>query len=140
MKLVLRKTLNGRLEPTDELARDVLAKIPAGDLVMAEIKRARNIQHHRKFYALMTLVFQNQERYNSLDELVDVVKVYCGHCEITVTASGEKVYRPKSINFARLDQIEFDGFYDRVIEMILKRFLPTVTREDLERELLEFAA
>lgn len=139
-KLVLRKTLNGCLEPTDELGRDVFAKIPAGDLVMAEIKRARNIQHHRKFYALMSLVYHNQERYTSLDELVDVVKVYVGHCDISVTASGEKVYRPKSISFASMDQTEFDAFYSRVIEMVIQRFLPTVTREDLERELLEFAA
>lgn len=139
-KLVLRKTLNGRLEPTDEIAREVLSKIGVGDLVMVEIRRARNIQHHRKFYALMALVFQNQERYTNLDELVDVVKVYVGWCEQHTTAAGELIYRPKSINFARMDQIEFDGFYDRVIEMILKRFLPTVTREDLERELLEFAA
>lgn len=107
---------------------------------MVEVRKARNVQHFRKFYALMTLVFQNQERYTSLDELVDVVKIYVGWCDIMETASGEKVYRPRSLSFSRMDQIEFDGFYGRVIDMILTRFLPTVTREDLERELLEFAA
>lgn len=138
-RLILRKTLNGRLEPTDDLARDALAKIAAGDLVAVEIKKARNVQLLRKFYALMSLVFQNQERYASLDELVDVVKVYVGHCEITVASSGEKVYRPKSISFARAEEIEFQAFYERVVKLVLERFLPHVTEEQLARELEEFS-
>jgi hypothetical protein len=44
---------------------------------------------------------------------------------------------PKSIAFHKMDQTEFEAFYDRCIDKIARHFLPGVKSEDLRREVEE---
>jgi hypothetical protein len=50
----------------------------------------------------------------------------------------ERAYR--SISFKKMDQTEFAAFYDKTLDMLLKHWIPTVTKTEVERELMEFAA
>ncbi len=114
-----------------------IKKLKPDEIVIVEMKRARNPKYHRKFFALLNLVFGNQSRFHSLDELLDAIKCYVGHCRTMRMRDGTEYRIPKSISFAKMDQSAFDVFYNRVVDMICREVLPRVKREDLERELAE---
>lgn len=138
--ILMRKGLAGRLEPVDDAGRDFLAKIAAGSVVSAEVKRPRNIGHHRKFFALVNMIWQNQTRYKSPDELLDAIKVHIGHATAMTLRDGTEVRVPKSISFASMDQAAFDAFWDRVVQVVCAEIIPGLNRDDLERELLDLVA
>ena len=135
--LFFRKEL-GRLVPTDEAASAALAKLKLGADVQVEIKRPRNILHHRKFFALMQLVYQNQEHYDSIEHLIAALKTAVGHCDLVPGKGGTLIALPKSIAFHNMDQTAFEEFYDRCIDIVAKHFLPGVDRDELRREVEEF--
>lgn len=137
--IFMRRTLGNRLEPVDDFGREIVAKIgPQGCAV--EIKLPRNLAHHRKYWALVDLIFQNQSRYQSRDELSDAIKVMIGHALTVTMKSGATFQIPKSIAFHKMDQAEFDGFYNRVIRLVCEEIVPNIDESALRNELLEFAA
>lgn len=141
--LLLRKTMNGRLEPIDDMGREALSKIGKGEILRAEIKRPRNVDHHRKFFAMLQIVYQNQEHYQSTDDLLDVLKLRVGHCRTIQTKHGE-VKIPESISFAAMDQTAFNEFYDKAVDWVCKEVIPglkaSALNSEVEAELREFAA
>lgn len=134
-KLVFAKQL-GSLRPVDPAGEEALRKIGNGQLVQVEIKRPRNLAHHRKFWALMSLVHDNldHDRYPTVEDLVAAVKLLTGHRRLIELPGGEHCFIPDSIAFRNLDQAGFEQFYDRVLDLIAKRFLPGVTSEELRAE------
>lgn len=133
MKFVARKQL-GSLRPVDDAGEQILSGIANGDLVMVEVKRPRNIQHHRLYWALVTLVWQNQERYPTAEDLHEAIKISVGLRTQITLPNGETGYIPGSIAFHKMGQDEFSQFYDRVCDAIAKHFLPGVTSDELKRE------
>lgn len=128
------------LVPADDAAKEAIASLAQGECIAVKIRRPRNIGHHRKFFSLMQLVFENQELYPTLDHFLTAVKVAAGWYEdAPITVSGKLVYIPKSISFARMDQGEFERFYGQAIAAIC-RLLPQFKAEDLRDAVLEFAA
>ena len=129
----MRKNLNS-LCPIDGRSEEVFRKIKHGDDVLVEIKRPRNIKHHRKFFVLINLVFENQDRYASVEQLLAAIKIALGHCETLILADGTVNYLPKSIAFHKMDQTQFEEFFNRCCDLIAKHFLPGVTSDNLRRE------
>lgn len=126
----------GSLRPVDDTGEDALRKIGQGQVVTVEVKQSRNIKHHRMFFALMTLVWNqmDQEKYPTVEDFVEVVKIAAGHRKRIVTPRGEVGFIPRSIAFHKMDQTAFDAFYDRVCDLLAKHFLPGVTNAELKRE------
>lgn len=135
---LFRKVL-GKLEPVDEAGRDVLRGLQNGAIVKVDVKRPRNVQHHRKFYALCNLVYENQEHYGSVEHVVAALKVAIGHCDFIQTPAGMCAI-PKSIAFHNMDQTAFNDFYEKCVAVIVTKFLPGVSRADLQEEILQMVA
>lgn len=133
--LFFRKYL-GALKPVDELAAEAVRKIGGDEVVTVTIKRTRNVRFHRKFFALMNLVFQNQEHYPSLDIMLAAFKVAAGHCFPVIAKGGQTVMVPKSISFSKMDESAFEEFWSASVSIVITRFLPGVKREDLEAEIM----
>ena len=133
---VFRKEL-GCLKPADEEAEKVLRGVKLGECVTVDVKKPRNLQHHRKFWKLMETICQNQEHYATAKDICTVFKFRIGHTKKILTRDGI-VEEPLSISFAAMDQDEFAAFYDRAVDFVLKEVIPGLKREDLERELMEF--
>jgi hypothetical protein len=70
MEIFLVKTQSGALAPFDDADAQRMAKIKTNEVVRAEITKPRNLLFHKKFMALVRLVFENQERYNSIEDLL----------------------------------------------------------------------
>lgn len=141
MARFLAKKRLGSLHPVDEQGESMLRKISPEDLLAVEVKRPRNGKFHRKFFAMLQIILENQSHYKSIDDLLDVCKLRVGHCRTIETRQGE-VKVPASISFASMDQSEFEAFYDRACAWVVEEVIPGLQRSDLDAEveaqLMEF--
>src|SRR3990167_9321537 len=134
MRVLMARHL-GSLRPVDEGGEDALRKLGQGELVMIELKRPRNIKHHRLYWALVTLVWQNMdgERYPTVEDLHAAIKISAGLRTRIELPDGTVGFIPGSIAFHKMNQDEFSAFYERVCNLIAKHSLP-VAVEDLKHE------
>jgi hypothetical protein len=124
------------LHAVDQNGESVLDKIGRGDIVMVEVKKPRNVQHHRLYWALVGLVHDNldHELYKTPEALSEAIKVAAGICTRFELPSGEVGFIAGSIAFHNMDQTTFAAFYERVCDLVAKHFLPGVNTDDLRRE------
>lgn len=118
-ELYLLRTLNG-LAASDDDSRDALRKVKHGSLVLVEIRRPRNIHFHKKFFAMLDLVWAAAGEWPTVEHLLADVKVAIGHVEkhqLTNRKTGETFdyVTLKSIAFHNMDDIEFEKFYERAL-------------------------
>ena len=125
------KKIAGGLVPSLPVDEEILAKWKFGSVLECEVKKPRNGQFHRKFFALMNVVYMNQDRYDILDDLLVEIKLKTGHYHEHITMKGEVIYMPKSISLAKMDEFEFSEFYSKTIDVVLNNFMP-VTPEELD--------
>lgn len=132
MEILLQKRM-GALVPADEAAEDALRGVALNSVIKAKISVPRNIFFHRKFFAMLNIVMKNQDRYPTLDVLLSVCKLATGHAEVIRTKHGD-VAIPRSISFAKMDELEFSSFYDRAVQWVLREVIPGLQRKELDRE------
>jgi hypothetical protein len=136
MEILLRRDFGPVLRPCDETGELALKRVGQGKIVTCNIKQPRNPQHHRLFFALMSKVFQNQEYFKTIEQMVTALKIALGHTDTIKTRRGEFVI-PKSISFANMDQPAFDDFYNRAVDFVLAEVIPGLGRAELEAEIRE---
>lgn len=128
------------LIPIDDEGKEALNSVGQGELVRVKLTKARNLKHHKKFMSMLQLVLANQEKYPTMTHLLTAVKIEAGWYEdAPIEVGGKLVYLPKSISFAKMDQSEFDLFYDSAIHAVC-RLLPHLKAEDIRDEVIAYAA
>ena len=137
MKLFFFKSQGGVLIPADSECIDNMQKVKNGDTIMVEYKPKRNYQFHKKAFALLNLVLQNQNRYTNINDLLVEFKLKAGHYQEHLTTKGKIIYIPKSISFAEMDELEFGEIYNKFIDIALRDFV-TMSKEDLEKQIINF--
>ena len=126
--------LGNRLAPSDIMSDEFLASIPQGKEVLVKIRRARNVKHHRKLFALLNKVKDNSDRWPSVEVLLDELKLATGLAEVRVSLLNGKPYAvPASISFASMAQDKFAAWYDQALVIAARAINTTV--EQLEREI-----
>lgn len=121
MEIQVVKTPMG-LKPAFDSDYENFKKLPSNEVFEITYTKKRNIKFHRKFFALVKMVFDNQERYSFLDDLRADLTIEAGYFYTTVNIHGEEVRKPKSISFAQMDELEFSDFYNSVVDVIVKYF------------------
>lgn len=137
MKIYLRKTLGGKLEPADDEAEEELKKIKSGRAVSCEIKRPRHIGHHRKYFAMLNIVLNNQESFKTTAQLLDAIKMDVGHVDMFKDIKGNVFYKPASISFSSMTQDKFEKFYSLSIDCILANLMVGTTTTEIEEAVNE---
>lgn len=130
----------GHLVPSDIHADEWVAKLGEGKEVMVMAHRARNTAHHRKFFALLRLVRENDPQSRWMDEqaLLDDLKKRIGYGEWRVDGfSGLIIWYGRSISFASMSQDRFEAFYDRACELLATEIL-RVAPQTLTDQVMEF--
>ena len=122
MKITLIKKLNGNFIPAYDSDYESAKKITINEPFEYEYKKPRNYKFHKKFFALLNLVYDNQERYINIEHLRHDLIIEAGLYEIRYNFQGVEVYVPKSISFAKMDEIEFNELYSKCIDVIIKYF------------------
>ena len=120
MKLTVIKQLNNSLKVAYNSDYELLKKLKPGTEYQCEIKRPRNYKFHKKFFALINMVYENQEVYNNADDLRHDLIVSAGYYRKTINMQGNEVKRVNSVSFAKMDETEFSELYSRVIDEIVK--------------------
>lgn len=140
MKIYCRVTSDG-LIPLYDSDLDEKKRLKIGTDVEVEVKKARNIKFHKKFFALLRLVLDNMpdglkkyyEIYNEesflfqIKEDLKLFKEYKG---------GRKEYL--SISFEAMDEYTFSRFYNIVVKLMLTKYIQLENDNDIEEELYKF--
>lgn len=122
MKITLIKTLNNTFKIAYDSDFEKAKKIKVGEPYEYEYKNVRNPGHHRKYFAMLNMVFQNQELYNNIDHLRSDLTIEAGYYDLRANIHGEEIKEPKSISFASMDQSQFDEYYNACLDVIVKHF------------------
>jgi len=122
MKLLLVKQFDNSFKVAYDSDYDKLKRIKPNEFVECEIKKKRNIMFHRKFFALLNLLYQNQERYNNIDHLRNDLTIEAGYYTIRENLKGEQVYEANSISFAKMNEETFSEYYGKCLDVIVKYF------------------
>jgi len=111
-----------------------LETMKPGTWMRLEWSRPRNGPHHRKFFALLSLVAENSETYNTTEKALVAVKLAAGFFDPFVDPkTGEIIQIPQSISYDAMDQDSFELFYSAAIDAVLQHILPTIDRETADR-------
>jgi len=139
MRLI--KTSQGLVPYSDEDVEDY-RRVGIGDILRAKALDERNVQHHRKFFALIRVVFDNMpEQYDkhfpTQDDLRHELIKRAGFYKEYTDLKGNKQYRADSISFDNMSQKRFEQLYSRVLDVVVQWF--AFDREILESEIMQFA-
>lgn len=132
-ELMMQRAASG-LVPVDQMGMEAMGKIAFGKNVKCVVTQPRNIKFHALFFALLNLVYINQDMYATLEGLLDAVKIAIGHCDELVTLDGKLCMIPRSISWAEMDDLSFRDFFDRAVNIIIEKILPHTSKKDLEQE------
>lgn len=141
MSFYLSKRNDGQLIPIDEASQKVYQTLETGDIIKCSIPDKRNIQHHRKFFALINLVFESMpEQYDkhfpTADDLRYELIKRAGFYRSYTDLKGNTQYIAESISFDKMGQRRFEELYSRVVDVVVEWF--AFDREFLESELIGF--
>lgn len=144
MKLKLKNTASGLIPLYDEDFEEK-RKLKIGKDYLAEVKLARNLKFHRKYFALINCAweYQNEQIQAAFRGKKDIfrksLEVTAGHCERIFNCKlNSWVDVPKSISFESMSEEEFSDLYERVKDVLWAAFLKGVTREEFEENLANF--
>ena len=148
---VLMRVVNGNLQPMNDRARVALSKIGHAKIVKIEVKQPRNVRFHRKYWKLIDTVYDNVESlaYPDLDDFHDAIKIMVGcrkrlqfpkdirdpETGEIIARKGTVVFVPGSIAFHNMTEATFEKFFNRVCDLVVTYFWPTVTAEWLRAEI-----
>lgn len=122
MEINLVKKENGIFVLAYDSDFEKAKKIPFNEVFEVIYKAKRNLKFHKKFFALINMVYDNQERYDNIEMLREHLTIHSGFYDLSYTLDGEEYKKAKSISFAKMDENEFKDFYKSVIDTIVKYF------------------
>lgn len=104
--------------------------IKAGEWLRVEWSSPRNGKHHRKMFALLTLVAENSDVYNTAEKALIAVKLAAGYFTATPDPrTGEIVPIPQSISYDAMRQEAFEVFYSAALDGVLQVILPNMSKD-----------
>ena len=132
MKVHLIKNYDGSFLPADQDTAEWAVKVKTGAVVYAEFKRERNYEFHKKYFGMINVAFQNQEKFTNEELFRKTMQVSAGYYD-PVYFKGEEFRIPQSISFGSMSQENFEKLYSSVLDIILKHF---AFGEEFEIELI----
>lgn len=143
MKLLVINTPRG-LVPMGDDDYEEKKKLKLGQTYSVEIKVARNLDFHRKYFALVAYAWeflneQEAAKFKSKENFRKYLEMAAGHCDIIYHPRlQEFVEVPKSISFGSMDNTAFSELYERVKDVIFSIIGDRVSRDEFERLLIDF--
>lgn len=122
MKVFFVKQLNNTFKAANNSDYEKLLKLKVGEEYQCDIKQPRNLKFHRKFFALIKMVYENQERYSNSDRLRKDLIIEAGFYDEWTDLQGVVQREAKSISFGSMKEDEFQDLYSRVIDVIVQYF------------------
>lgn len=138
MDIFLTRSISG-LVPADEEAKQAVKRWKLGETLKCSVKKPRSYTNHKRYFALLTLTFENQDRYLSFEHFRKAVQIAAGHVDELITLEGEVTFIPKSIAYDSLDEMEFSKVFGETMTVCAK-ILGNLELRELENEVSRYAA
>lgn len=134
------------LVPCHSSDEDELKKLPLNQPLTVTVTRIRNIQFHRKYFALLNYAFDTWEPPDkeiplhiknagpvakSKDRFRKDICILAGFYESSYRLNGDIRIEAKSIAFHNMDESEFTELYEKTFDVILKHVLKNYTGDEL---------
>jgi len=132
--MFLTKTKSGAYLPTYPSDHEESSKIPVGGEVKAT--QARNVDFHRKGFALLNLGFQNQDKQENFDIYRQIITMKAGFVLWGKDKEGKPYPFPESLAFNSMSAKRFQEWYDATLNVISKE--SELNKADIESELSGF--
>ena len=140
---MLIKQADGSLRPASEEDAEAFKQYKLGQPFTCEIKKARNYEFHKKWFALVKLAYDAWEpgeidcKYGNPEKNFDRFRkdliILAGYYDIYSRVNGEAKAEAKSISFGSMNEHEFAALCSATVDVILKRILTNYTKDDLDR-------
>ena len=124
---------------------DMKKRLKVGSTVKCKVSNPRNYEHHKKFFALVRLTFENlpcnlAEYWNihNEEDMLRRFKRDLGYYTSTLNERGEREIEYQSISFAAMEQYEFERFYNQCIDLVLYKYIKGIDQQDLITEIENF--
>lgn len=143
MKLLVVNTLRG-LVPLGDDDYEAKTKLKLGQTYSVEVKVVRNVDFHRKYFALIAYAweFLNEQEianFKTKENFRKYLEIAAGHCDVLYHPRlQEFVEIPRSISFSSMDNASFSDLYRRVKDVIFSIIGNRVTQDEFERLLIDF--
>jgi hypothetical protein len=105
--------------PASQSDMDILYQFKENEPFKVKVTKARNYENHKRFFALLKLGFENQESFTAPEWFRTFITMKAGYVESCQGPDGNWMFRPKSIAFDKLDELEFRELYRAVSQQIL---------------------
>lgn len=133
------------LVPLHDSDLDLKKRLRVGSVVRCKVSNPRNYEHHKKFFALVRLTFDNLplplvEKWNIRNEY-DMLRRFkrdLVYFTNTINEYGEHEIEYLSISFAAMEQHEFEQFYNQCIDLVLFKYIKGIDKQDLITEIENF--
>jgi len=137
-EVFLTKTINGFV-CADEQAKQAVRGWKIGETLRCSLKKPRDYTNHKRYFALLTLTFENQDRYTNFEHFRKAVQIAAGHVDELITLDGELVLIPRSIDYTTLDELQFCVVFGETMTVCAK-LLGDLELHELENEVARYAA
>jgi hypothetical protein len=143
MKLLVVNTPRG-LVPMGDDDYDEKKKLKLGETYSVEVKVVRNLDFHRKYFALISYAweFLNEQEtaaFRTKDGFRKSVEIAAGHYEPQYDLTTRSyIHAPKSISFGKMDNAAFSDLYRRVKDVIFSIIGDRVNEDEFEHLILDF--
>lgn len=143
MKLLVVNTPRG-LVPMGDDDYDEKKKLKLGETYSVEVKVVRNLDFHRKYFALISYAweFLNEQEtaaFRTKDGFRKSVEIAAGHYEPQYDLTTRSyIHVPKSISFGKMDNAAFSDLYRRVKDVIFSIIGDRVNEDEFEHLILDF--
>tara|TARA_R100000322_G_scaffold137585_1_gene93340 strand:- start:240 stop:722 length:483 start_codon:yes stop_codon:yes gene_type:complete len=140
--LMFRVTPEGTLAPDDDISRQTLRKrgFRVGDVLSADPKKPRNLYDWRRAHKLAQLLIENIDDFASMDahQVLKRIQIEadigCDSIAIKLPGFGTAFHRvPLSLNFADMDEGEFQVIYGQFCQHIIDSYWAGLTQDQIER-------
>lgn len=127
--------------PNTDMDYEHKQKLKLGQVYSVEIRQPRNYKFHKKYFALLNLVWDNlpehlTRSFKRFENFRETIQMQAGWYEMYVNHKGNQIYKPKSISFAKMSEDEFEEMYSAIIDIILRDYITGMDREELEMEII----
>jgi len=136
-EIFLVKTLSGTFKAAHPTDLEMSKHIAIGEVYKFAFSKPRNYKFHKKFFALIKLVFDNQEQYTNIDNLRTDLIIEAGFSiEKSNYITGEVTQQAASMSFAAMDEVEFSNLFNKMLDTVSRVYGWDGT--DLEEAIAEF--
>ena len=120
MEILLVKTAFG-LKPIDDENIRRLKGIEEGEIVKAEYTKKRNIKFHKKYFALIKMMWENDSLDLTIERYRKEIEMAAGYFESYIGIEGKIVKEPRSISFNKMQEDEFEVLFQDILQIACMR-------------------